>query len=638
MLKNWWSRLKPLTPSSWASNPHTPGLVAAALSLAVFGLGTWTPLERLAYNALFQMRSRLTQPDWDDRIVVIAIDERSLERYGRFPLSRDYYANLLNTLLAVQPAAIGFDLILAESTIHDTQFAESMIFSGNVVLAVGVDGEGKPLDVSPTIADPAKGTFLRGHIKHNPDGDGISRGAWLYAGRLPMLGVALLNMYRTNLAQTLGTDVTQVPGFNTTILDHPDDLNNQVFWVNWPGTIQLNDTRPGTLRVLSFVDVMENRVDLSQLQNKIVLVGVTAAALDPLRMPFDSSTPTAGVYLHAAVVDNVLRDRFLRRLPPWGVGLLILGVGIGTNWVLKPLGAKGRFILLVSLVPGWLVLAYGGLEYHWWLPVAAPLGTCLLSAISLQFGEQQERQSLMDLFALNTSPEMAELMWQHKAEILDQGQIEPQELMVTVLFSDIRGFTSITEALPSKVLLPWLNRYFEVMTDCIMAHGGVVDKYIGDAIMAVFGAPLPHTLPGEIHQDAIAAVKASLAMHQCLHDLNQEFGTAGLPTIRFGIGIHTGRVIAGTVGSRKRISYSLFGDTVNVAARLQDMTKSLTATLPYSLLMSEETYIHVESLYRGQAMGEVQLRGRTTLTPVYTLVEKAREAGAPIAIRTCPDG
>ncbi|MEO1353777.1 MAG: adenylate/guanylate cyclase domain-containing protein [Cyanobacteria bacterium J06635_15] len=140
--------------------------------------------------------------------------------------------------------------------------------------------------------------------------------------------------------------------------------------------------------------------------------------------------------------------------------------------------------------------------------------------------------------------------------------------------------------------------------------------------MAVFGAPVPHTLPEEIQQDAIAAVSASLAMYQALQTLNQEFTTAGLPTVRFGVGIHTGVVIGGTVGSRRRINYSLFGDTVNVAARLQDMTKTLTVSKPYPILLSEATYSHVSEFYQGQAMGELKLRGRANLMTVYSIVHE----------------
>lgn len=598
------------------------GLFATAVGLGLLSIQAWEPLERLAYNGLFQTRARLIPPNWDERIVVVAIDEASLDRYGRFPWSRDRYGAFLDTLLAAQPAAVGFDIIFAESTVHDARFAESIAISGNVVLAVGDDGAGNALEISPTLTEPAEGTFLLGHVKHTVDTDGISRRVWLYEGRFPILGVALLQMYNLSLSQTLGDVVPDLPQIDPAVLAQPEQFNSQSTWLNWPGPIQPESNHPNALKVLSFSDVLEGQVPLDQLQNKIVLVGITAAALDPLRTPFHISVPTAGVYLHAAVVDNLLQDRLLQR---WSfektAGVLLL-LGMTTSFVLKPLTFKGRVLVLLGLVSAWLAIAYGSFTQQVWLPVAAPIGTCLLSGLSLQFIEQRERQSLMNLLALNTSPEMADLMWHHKTDILSKGQIQPQELTTTVLFTDIRGFTSITETLPSEALLPWLNRYFEVMTDCIMAQGGIVDKYIGDAIMAVFGAPVPHTLPEEIQQDASAAVSASLAMYQALQTLNQEFTAAGLPTVRFGVGIHTGVVIGGTVGSRQRINYSLFGDTVNVAARLQDMTKTLTVSTPYPILLSEVTYSHVSQLYQGQAMGELKLRGRANPMTVYSIVHE----------------
>ncbi|NER79774.1 MAG: adenylate/guanylate cyclase domain-containing protein [Leptolyngbya sp. SIO1D8] len=216
---------------------------------------------------------------------------------------------------------------------------------------------------------------------------------------------------------------------------------------------------------------------------------------------------------------------------------------------------------------------------------------------------------------------MADFIWQHKRELLIEGHIHAQKLTATLLFVDIRGFTTISETLPSEVLLPWLNRYFEVMTDCIMAHGGVVDKYIGDAIMAAFGIPVSQPGTTDVQQNAFAAVSASVAMVERLKELNQEFSAQKLPTIKFGIGLHTGALVAGTVGSRYRANYSLFGDTVNVAARLQDMTKQLTSTDPYPVLMSEATYGYVCDRCTVVEKAQIQLRGRTTSTTLYALTQ-----------------
>ena len=611
----------------WGSYPVITGLAATTVALMMMLLGAWEPLDRSAYNTLLRIQARLHPLVWDDRIVVLAIDEASLAEYGPFPWPRDRYVALLNALLPAQPAAIGLDLIMTEATVHDARLAASIRDSGNVVMAVGDDGSGKALDISPTIANPAAGSFLLGHVKHLTDADGISRQVWLYEGHFPSLSIALLKMYDRNLTNTLGSDVPEPPAIPRSYLEPESPVQQQLLWLNWPGRIHPRSKEPGTLTVFSFVDVLKGRLDLSLLQNKIILVGVTAVGLEPLRTPFHTRIPTSGIYYHATVLDNLLGDRFLHRWPESRTAGLVAILGVTTSLVLSRLGPRVRLVLLIGIVPLGLAIAYFNLLSQNLLPVAAPIGACLISAFSLQFAEQRERQSLMDLLALNTSPEMADLMWRNKADILDRGQIQPRELTATVLFADIRSFTRITETLPSDILLPWLNRYFEVMTDCIMAQGGVVDKYIGDAVMAVFGVPLPHTRQHEIQHDAVAAVRAGLAMHHELQVLNKEFTANGLPTIRFGVGIHTGKVIAGTVGSRQRISYSIFGDTVNVAARIQDMTKSLSAYMAYPILLSEETYDQTKDVYAYQTVGEMKLRGRATLSQIYTFKDDKDDKG-----------
>ncbi|MEL6381440.1 MAG: adenylate/guanylate cyclase domain-containing protein [Cyanobacteria bacterium J06626_18] len=615
--------------------PLRAGLVVITLGMGLFASGAWEPLERIAYTGLFLTRDRLNPLQWDDRLVVIAIDEASLATYGAYPWSRDRYAELLDRLMAVQPAAVGFDILMPEATLEDAQLAESIQFSSNVVLAVGDDGQGNAIQVTPTLTDPTQGFLRIGHVKHIPDGDGISRQGFLYehhdSAVAPSLAIALLETYQQNLAGLIRTDAVELPGINPAFLAEPARFDQtQPVWINWPGLTRPIPSAgwrsPGGLTTLPFAAVMgdDNRVDLAPLQNKIVLVGYTAVGIvgnteDSLRTPLEGRIPTSGVYLHAAILDNLLNDRFLTRLPlGWSLGLIGLSSMISIL-LLKPLGLQGRLIFILGLLPVWFAVAYGSFLGGMWIPVAAPIGSSLLGVIALQFAEQRERQELMELFTINLSPQMADFIWQHKGELLVEGRIHAQELTATLLFTDIRGFTTITETLPSTVLLPWLNRYFEVMTDCIMAHGGVVDKYIGDAIMAAFGAPVSSSGQDAVRQDALAAAMASIAMVERLQELNREFLAQGLPTIRFGVGLHTGSLMAGTVGSRYRANYSLFGDTVNVAARLQDMTKQLTQEAPYPVLMSEATYQQVRDRCIAVEKGQLQLRGRTTGTTVYAL-------------------
>ncbi len=379
---------------------------------------------------------------------------------------------------------------------------------------------------------------------------------------------------------------------------------------------------------------------IDQLQNKIVLVGYTSVGTvgetrEAIRTPFERRIPTASIYLHAAIIDNLLNDRFLHRLPlGWTLACIAL-VGFGSSLMLKPLKVRGRLLVMLATLPLWSALVYASFLAGLWLPVAAPIGASVFALIGCQFAEQRERQTLMDLFQINLSPEMADFIWQHQQELLTEGKIHSQTLRATLLFVDIRGFSSISEKLPSDILLPWLNRYFEVMTDCIMLHGGIVDKYIGDSIMAAFGGLVTETSETTIRHSAIAAVHTSLTIIDRLRDLNEEFAAKGWPQIKLGIGIHTGTLVGGTVGSRHRASYSLFGDTVNIAARLQEATKTMARDTRYPILLSDATYQYVHTHFLLEKRGRILLRGRTEETTIFTPIDDivpARERSAPTAL------
>ncbi|MEO1402216.1 MAG: adenylate/guanylate cyclase domain-containing protein [Cyanobacteria bacterium J06635_1] len=615
--------------SSWLPRPLSQSLeqrcpwlfaslAAAGCVLGVTLLGGTAFLEQRGYNLLHQLRSHLNPIAWDSRIAVVAIDEASLDEYGRFPWSRQRYAQLLDTLWAAQPAAVSFDILMSEATPQDGQLAQAITDSGNVVLAEGDDGYGNALTISETITAPAEGAFVTGHVKNWPDADGVSRRAGLYEADFPALSVATLDTYRSSLENTQR-------GRSPLAVNDLADLEVapvpvSPVWLNWPGPVpQVGPPSASSLTVFSFADVAEDRVDLAALQNKIVLVGVTAAGFDPLRTPFHLDPPASGVYLHAAAVDNLLNQRFLNRMPGVYVGVLLLGVSGLTGYILYGRGARAQVFCCLGFPLVWLGLVYGGFTMQWWLPLAAPIGAVWLTAAGLQLQIQRDKQQLMNLFAMSVAPEMAHLIWHRKQEIFDRGELAAQELVATVLFMDIRGFTTIAEKLPSGDLLDWLNEYFEAMTDCIMAHGGVVDKYIGDAIMAVFGAPFPRTQPEQIQQDAIAAIQASLQMHQKLAELNQHFIDSQRPPVAFGIGIHTGALVAGTVGNRYRMNYSMFGDTVNVAARIEKMTKDLPKTAAHQILVSATTRGHIKNHFKTQMFCSTALRGRGAETLVYVV-------------------
>jgi len=680
------------------------GLAVAIASVGLSAANVYRVLELQSYNWLHQVERELAgSPSWSDQIVVIAIDDASVDQFGYFPWPRQSYADLLDQLLGVQPAAIAFNILLPEATSQDEPLAQSIVGSANVVLAVGNTHQDRYLDVSPTIADSAQGFFLKGDAGTPVDEDGVSRRLRLYGKHgVPSLGLATLQVYADTLANTTlanTTSATSVPVrrphrsvFNRDFFDRsvfaqsftqpfaaPSAPSAQLppspssstgssavsvvdavevdavdaavpyavdavypefslqdllprsgpLWVKWPGEVghalsSDSAASPGSLQVYSYADVVSGQVDTSLFQNKIVLVGPTLTGVDTLRTPFQSTAPTNGIYFYAATINNLLDRSFLRRPSTWQNFLLLSVLAISATHTLRRQGVGGRLAMVAGFPIVWTMLAYVGFVCGWWLPIAAPVGTVVLSALVVQLQEQREKQQLMALLSMNVSPGTAELIWRHKGQILDRGELSAQDLTATVLFMDIRGFTSIAETLPSQKLLPWLNQYFETMTDCIMEHDGMVDKYIGDAIMAVFGAPVPRSSPDEIRADAIAALQAAVEMHGRLRRLNHQLAAQNLPEIKFGIGIHTGPLVGGTVGNRHRLNYSLFGDTVNVAARLESMTKSLSAAAPFSVLLSASTYEHTRDHFPLEPFQSARLRGRKGQTEVYALASNLR--------------
>ena len=573
--------------------PWMTGALAGLMSVAMLQLGMWKPLEYLGYNTLFQIRESgiWPNPGWDQRIAVIAIERHSLQEYGQFPWPRNRYAELLSALKKSPPTAVGFDILFLDPSPKDDLLAAAIAANGKVVLASTIKEE-------PVAS--LKAAAGVGHIAHEADSDGISRESKIFLDGIPNFGLAMTHRYNAANPQ------------NPVLLPQSNNMQAKKVWVNWPGKTK-------NLPTYAFVDVVEGRIPADALTNKLVLVGIVATGFDPISSPLDRNT--AGVYLYAALIDNLLNQRLLQRLPILVEMLLLFGIGPLTGWVLWNRGVRARIAIALGLPLIWIGAAavlFG--FFFWWVPIAAPIGTLILAGTALQLREQYEKQQLMRLFEKHVDPETAQLIWQRKAEIFEQGELEPQELTATVLFMDIRSFTSISEKMPPRDLLNWLNNYLEAMTDCIMDHGGVVDKYIGDAIMAVFGVPFCHSEYPEIQKDALNAVAACIAMHDKLHELNQQLRIDRKPLIKFGIGLHTGQLVAGTVGGSRRLNYSVIGDAVNVAARLEAMNKEIVSDSPFNLLVTGRTFAYVRDRYEGQKVGSIQLRGKKEETVVYAIL------------------
>jgi adenylate cyclase len=264
---------------------------------------------------------------------------------------------------------------------------------------------------------------------------------------------------------------------------------------------------------------------------------------------------------------------------------------------------------------------------HWWLPVApvaiAWAGSAGLVTAFLSGHERQEKRFLMDLFSRSVSPAIAEEMWKQRASFLKGGRLAPQTMTVTVLFSDLMNFTTVAERLTPDQLMDWLNNYMDTMAGLVIAHGGVVDDYYGDAIKSNFGVPLPRTTAEEIRQDAHNALRCALAMRRKMEELVASWHMEGGPQVKVRVGIATGQVVAGCLGSAQRMKYTTIGDVVNTAARLETYGKEIPERLldPYcQIMVAASTIAHLDGDFWLEPVGTLQLKGKAQGVEAFALM------------------
>jgi adenylate cyclase len=396
--------------------------------------------------------------------------------------------------------------------------------------------------------------------------------------------------------------------------------------------------------------LLEGRVEPGAMKGRVVIFGVNAESVkDEFLTPFDRFTrrghATAGIAVHGYEVSQLIRaalegDAPLRFLSDLWENTWILLWGLAAAFVGRVARTATPFTLaiatgLLALV-GVTLLAF---MQHWWLPVApvaiAWVGSAGLVTAFLSGHERQEKRFLMDLFSRSVSPAIAEEMWKQRASFLKGGRLEPQTMTVTVLFSDLMNFTPVAERLTPVQLMDWINNYMETMAGLVIAHGGVVDDYYGDAIKSNFGVPLPRTSAKEIRQDAENALHCALAMRKKMEELVAGWNFEG-PQVKVRVGIATGQVVAGCLGSAQRMKYTTIGDVVNTAARLETYGKEIPERLldPYcQVMVAASTAAHLGDDFWLEPVGTLQLKGKSQGVEVFALMgtNEARAQSRPVA-------
>ena len=582
------------------------GLMVGAVVAGLTTIALW-------YNWLSGVRVRFQDALYrprptTDLVTIIAADDASLAAYGRSTTEwdRSVYVDLIAFLDEAGARVIAFDLLFANPSEADANLAAAMRASRKIVQpVVGLydahfptrDEDGglvSYLDYSYPVPDLAGAAVGLGHVNVLPDDDSfVRRVPLLVAGDEalhPALGMAAYLEYLRILPEMVEVDddANEVQFAGRTI---PTDASGQMLIYFFGPPSHANE--PGTFPVVSLVDVLEGRVPPEAFEDRIVLVG----ALDATALPDKFPTPSTdrfeemyGVEIHANVIETLHQSlpSFQGKID-WrlNLGLFELPLYEGTTTFplrQQSLNAAIFVVVALALFSGvalpflrwyvgilYVLVAYG--VYFFWaswsftvdskvvelLFPAWSLGLTYLGTIILVYlFEERRRNQINDLFSRYVSPEIA----QRIVEQFDRGTLElgGEERELTILFADVRGFTPLAEGLPPTEVVRLLNVFLEEMSAIVMRHGGAIDKYMGDNLMAFWNAPYTQA------DHAWLATQAGLEMLDAIRRLNevQQFSTE----VQFGIGINTGPVVVGNIGSQSRLEYTPIGDTVNVAARL----------------------------------------------------------------------
>jgi adenylate cyclase len=258
--------------------------------------------------------------------------------------------------------------------------------------------------------------------------------------------------------------------------------------------------------------------------------------------------------------------------------------------------------------------------------------TWLLSSAAvtayMSYQETLQRAALMRLFSRHVSKEVAEAVWRQREQFADGRRPRPQGLTATALFTDLTGYTTVSERLSPELLLEWLNEYMDGMAGTVSKYGGVIKQYAGDSIVAIFGVPVARGTEDEIVQDAVNAVDCALAMENVLRDLNRRWRAEQRPTTGMRVGIFTGPVVAGALGSAERSEYVVVGDAVNTASRLESLDKELlapdTEAHPCRILIGDTTMRYLGDRFETEHVGDFSLKGKQQRIGVYHVIGRAR--------------
>jgi adenylate cyclase len=627
-------------------------LASTFLIWGVSGRRTSSWLEGGTYDARVRWSADARKSDRD--IVIVDVDEASFnglkDNLGRWPWSRRVWSSFLYHLSQGKPRAIVFDSIFGgqEGVEVDGDFAGRIREAGNVVLAYSLSGAvemtfagddvnaGKfkvvEVDANPQVAGAVGEQYAAMATAYNvplqafassaaglgcvtsvPDSDGVNRRIalqFLVNGRvLPSLSVRTAQLASATNGVFVRRGRSAVQAGRTVPVDDQGRLV-----ILWHGDANSYERIPAWKLIASIYPQQfpENRVYYppEYFRNKIVLIGASAAgSMEARATPFSEVAP--GFVIHAAALDNLLHGEGVQMVPGWCNLALILAFAVAGSAAVALFSAIWIELLLVTFCAAlyWVSASLALARLHIWIPVVCPLAALLLSFAFASLGrfattgrELRRTRNTLDRY-------MSPPLVNYVLENLDNINLNGERRELTIFFSDVRNFTTLTEGSEPMELINLLDEYLQAMTEVIFKYDGIVDKFIGDGILAYWGA----FTPGKNH--AMLAAQAALEMLVRLEQLNIVWSAQGRPTLRIGIGINTGNVVFGNVGRGKKIEFTVIGDAVNLASRLEGVNKEFGT----SVIISEFTLGHLRDHAQVRSLGNIKVKGKTIETAIYEL-------------------
>jgi adenylate cyclase len=580
------------------------GITAAVLIFYV--LGFFDRMENASID--FRFARRGLRPA-DSRIVLITINDDSLKKLGLYPWPREIHARLVDLLTRAGAEAVAFDVLFLEEDTKrpdgDRALGRAASANGRVVFGglFTQTSDGEPKMMDRPIATLRRSGIGTGFVNVFPEKDGILRSGALWVPFedrvMPSLSLAALSVVRQRPVESLAR-----------AFEEPTAGDWHELMINFTGWKEDAEGSPSPYRYYSYADVLSGRTHPDAFKNKIVIVCGTATGLfDTTAVPNLRNFP--GPEIHANLIDNLLNGTYLRAPPVW-VSLpviLLLGLAVGP-WLAGLKTKRGAAAVFAILIGYYALCQFGFNRFYYVFNFVVPLVALLASYGTMLFRrlltEEKEKRRIKSMFGQYVSPKVIDILIRDSSRM----KLGGEERHVTLFFSDIAGFTTVSEKLTPQELVEVLNDYLSTMTDVILDLDGTLDKFIGDAIMAFWNAPLDQP------KHALLACRAAVGQMALLPELHRRFGDKGWPIVEFRIGLNTGPAVIGNMGSSTHRNFTAVGDTVNLASRLEGANKMFGTRI----LISESTLQAAKDDIEVRELDFLRVKGKTQPIRVYELL------------------